>query len=289
MRHTEEEYVGIMRDEEMGIAHIMILHRKYGVISDRKKFEFEIIGDNSLSTFLLQYYSSLPIIPRFIYVNEDPDSKDILEASLERIAEHKVSIIKVSDSFQINEKRQLMDLLLHNLAFYIEKGHSPSVVELKRVLKLEFVPRIIDCFDISNFGTSFAVGACTRFINGNPYKPGYRKFKIKVIFGQNDYAMIEQIVYRRYSSFTTESQIPDLIVIDGGSGQLRSAINSINRLGLDIQCISLAKENEEIHTAYSNEPLILPRQNAALKLLQHIRDEAHRFALMYNVTLRKFS
>jgi excinuclease ABC subunit C len=290
-RNTEEEYVGIVKDNSKSNAYIMTLRRTHGVISDSKKFEFDLIGDNSITTFLVQYYSTAPVIPRFIYVNEDVESKDALETSLEQLAEHKVSIIKVSNDYPIREKKQLMDLLVRNISLCIEKGYDPAIVELKNAIHLTTVPTIMDCFDISNFGSSYAVGACTRFINGKPNKPGYRKFKIKTIPNQNDFAMIGEIVTRRYASVTEidQDQLPDLIVIDGGKGQLQSAIRAIHRLGIDIPCISLAKENEEIYTPFSNKSLILPKRSSALKVLQHIRDESHRFGLDYNANLRKLS
>jgi excinuclease ABC subunit C len=290
-RNTEEEYVGIVKDHSKANAYIMTLRRTHGVISDSKKFEFDLIGDNSITTFLVQYYSTAPVIPRFIYVNEDVESKDALETSLEQLAEHKVSIIKVSNDYPIREKKQLMDLLVRNISLCIEKGYDPSIVELKNAIHLTTVPTIMDCFDISNFGSSYAVGACTRFINGKPNKTGYRKFKIKTIPNQNDFAMIGEIVTRRYASVTEidQDQLPDLIVIDGGKGQLQSAIRAIHKLGIDIPCISLAKENEEIFTPFSNKSLILPKRSSALKVLQHIRDESHRFGLDYNANLRKLS
>jgi excinuclease ABC subunit C len=290
-RNTEEEYIGIVKDNSKANAYIMTLRRTHGVISDRKKFEFDLIGDNSITTFLVQYYSTAPVIPRFIYVNEDVESKDALETSLEQLAEHKVSIIKVSNDYPIGEKKQLMDLLVRNISLYIEKGYDPSIVELKNAIHLTTVPTIMDCFDISNFGSSYAVGACTRFINGKPNKTGYRKFKIKTIHNQNDFAMIGEIVTRRYASVTEidQDQLPDLIVIDGGKGQLQSAIRAIHKLGIDIPCISLAKENEEIFTPFSNKSIILPKRSPALKVLQHIRDESHRFGLDYNANLRKLS
>jgi excinuclease ABC subunit C len=292
-RNSEEEYVGIIKDEEKGIANVMTLRRTRGVISDRKRFEFELVGDNSLSTFLSQYYSTVPTIPQYIYVNEEPDSKKSLEELLEKLAEHKVSIIQIFPQFPMKEKRQLMELVLRNINIYAGNDYDPSTVELKKALQLSTIPYIIDCFDISNFGTTFAVGACTRFINGHPNKAGYRKFRIKTkLFSQNDFAMIEEIVTRRYSHYENTDnkyQMPNLIVIDGGKGQLHSAINALHKLGIDIPCISLAKENEEIYTPYSSEPIILPRNRSSLKLLQHIRNEAHRFGLAYNVKLRKFS
>ena len=292
--NSDEEYIGIVKEEQKGIANIMTLRRTRGVISDRKRFEFELVGDNSLSTFISQYYSTVPVIPRFIYVNEEPESKQSLEELLERLAEHKVSIIQISSQFPMKEKRQLMELILRNINLYAGNNYDPSIVELKKILQLPTMPYVIDCFDISNFGTTFAVGSCTRFINGHPNKAGYRKFRIKTkLFSQNDFAMIEEIVTRRYlhhdEKINSKYQMPDLIVIDGGKGQLHSAINGLHKLVIDIPCISLAKENEEIYTPYSSEPIILSRNSPALKMLQHIRNEAHRFGLAYNVNLRKFS
>ncbi len=216
----DEEYVAILKDTKKGVAHVMTLRRTRGVISDRKKFEFELVGDNSLSSFLLQYYSSVPTVPRFVHINEDLDDRQVLEMSLEKVAGHKVSIFNVERSLP-REKHQLMDLIIRNLSIYIERGYDPAVVELKNALKLPTVPEVIDCFDISNLGTSIAVGACVRFINSKPIKAYYRRFKIKTITGQNDFAMIGELVRRRYLS--DSEKIPDLIVIDGGHGRLGSS------------------------------------------------------------------
>jgi excinuclease ABC subunit C len=203
--------------------------------------------------------------------------------SLQKIAGHKV-IITVAG--KTGEKRQLVDLITRNLTMYIERGYSPAVVELKNSLGLETMPQVIDCFDVSNLGTSIAVGACCRFTGGRPDKSAYRKFRIATVTGQNDFAMIGELVRRRYSSM--DGKMPDLIVIDGGRGQLGAAIASLSGLGISgVPCIGLAKENEEIYRQGSHEPLLLPRNNICLKLLQHARDEAHRFSLAYNVKLRK--
>jgi excinuclease ABC subunit C len=154
-------------------------------------------------------------------------------------------------------------------------------------MNLAAMPEVIDCFDVSNLGTAIAVGACTRFVNNKPNKSDYRKFRIKTITGQNDFAMVGELVRRRYSS-RDSIRLPDLIVIDGGRGQLAAALASLRNLGLsDIPCIGLAKENEEIHRYNHSTPIVLPKNNAGLKMLQHIRDEAHRFGLAYNVNLRK--
>jgi excinuclease ABC subunit C len=284
-RSHDEEYVSILKDTKKGVAHVMALRRTRGVISDRKKFEFDLVGDNSLSSFLLQYYSSVPIIPRFVYVNEDLEDKQLLEMSLEKISGHKVSIFNVEKTL-IKDKRQLMDLIMRNLSMYIERGYDPAVVELKNALKLTSMPEVIDCFDVSNLGISIAVGSCVRFINGKPNKSYYRRFKITAVAGQNDFAMIGELVRRRYLS--ADEKTPDLILIDGGRGQLGAAIMSLRSLGIsDVPCISLAKENEEIYLVGSKDPVVLPKSNAGLKMLQYARDEAHRFSLAYNIKLRK--
>jgi excinuclease ABC subunit C len=287
-RNSSEEYVGIIKDEAKGMAHLIILSRKHGVIMDRRKFDFELVGDNSLGTFLLQYYTSVPSIPRYIYVNEEPESKETLEASLEKLCEHSVSIVRISNNFHNKEKKELMNLILRNLNITLKEGHQASVLELKRELGLGSIPSIIDWFDISNFGTTFAVGSRIRFVDGRPYKEGYRRFRIRTVSSQNDFAMISEIVNRSYSSLSNEDQLPDLIIIDGGMGQLRSALTAIDKLGLDIKCISLAKEKEEIYTHLLKKPIRLPNTSEALKLLRHIRDEAHRFGLQYNIKLRTF-
>jgi excinuclease ABC subunit C len=285
-RNPDEEYIGILKDVARGIAHVMALRRTRGVISDRKKFEFDLVGDNSLSSFLLHYYSSIPAVPRFVYVNEELDDRYVLEASLEKIADHKVSIFNI-DQMLVKEKRQLMDLILRNLSIYIEHGYDPALVELKNALGLTAMPEVIDCFDVSNLGTTIAVGACTQFVNNKPNKSSYKRFRIKTIIGQNDFAMIGELVRRRYSS-NDDEKLPDLIVIDGGRGQLAAALSSLRNLGIyNIPCIGLAKENEEIYRPGSSSPLVLSKSNAGLKMLQHIRDEAHRFGLAYNTKLRK--
>lgn len=285
---SDEEYIGIMKDKKKGVAHLILLSRKRGVIMDRRKFDFELVGDNSLGTFLLQYYTSVPSVPRYIYVNEEPGSKEALEASLEKLCEHQVRIVKISNNFHNIEKKELMNMVVRNLELSGQEWNQHSLRELKRELRLGTIPSIIDCFDISNFGTSFAVGSRTRFLDAMPYKDGYRRFKIKTVFNQNDFAMIYEIVSRSYSSISGKDQLPDLIVIDGGRGQLRSAFDAINKLGLDIPCISLAKEKEEIYTHLLKQPIRLPNTSGALMLLRHIRDEAHRFGLKYNIKLRTY-
>lgn len=288
--NREEEYVGIRNQLDDGIAYVMMFRRSRGVISDKKWFEFELVGDNSLDSFLFQYYSTAKVIPAYIYVSEDVESKSVLESSLRETAGHKVTIIKINPHSS-SVKGQLMDLILKNIDLRIQNKSDPGVSELRTALNLSNVPNIIDCFDISNFGTSYAVGACSRLVNGRPYKAGYRRFKIKLGVAQNDVAMIYEIVTRRYSRVVdqknNQDQLPDLIVIDGGKGQLHAGAGAIERLGLDIPCVSIAKAEEIIYSRENDKEIKLSKSSAALKIVQLARDEVHRFGLAYNVKLRK--
>jgi excinuclease ABC subunit C len=203
--------------------------------------------------------------------------------SLEKLAGHPV---KIATAGNTGERRQLVDLIMKNLAMYVERGYAPAVVELKKALLLSVMPDTVDCFDVSNLGTDIAVGSSVRFVNGRPHKEGYRKFRIQTVQGQNDFAMMAELVRRRYKD---AKDLPDLVVVDGGRGQLGAATAALASTGLVVGCVGLAKENEEIYMQGAKEPLVLPRRSAALRMLQHARDEAHRFGLAYNKSLRRLT
>lgn len=170
--------------------------------------------------------------------------------------------------------RKNSELLLNEHSARMDMENK-EVDELCRVLGIENVS-VIDGFDVANYGDEVAVGASVRFIDGIPSKRNYRIFKIKTVRGQNDFGMIREIVYRRYKREIETGDLPDLIVIDGGIGQLNSAISSLEELGLNIPIISIAKQEEKIYTRDGNE-IVLPRNSYALRLIQRIRDETHRF------------
>ena len=150
------------------------------------------------------------------------------------------------------------------------------------------IPNIIECFDISNHGADFAVGSMSRFVDGKPNKSGYRKFKIKTVTGRDDFAMIGEIIKRRYFRLLEEhSELPDLILIDEGKGQLNAALKSLKSLGLKLSCVSLAKENEEAYIPKNKNPIIIPKKQSSLKILQYARDESHRFGVAYNRIIQK--
>jgi len=254
-----------------------------GVIRDSNKFFFDLVGDNSFSNFLYQYYSTHKI-PKFILVSELPENEKLLQSLLSEQAGFTVKILAPNNG----KRRDIIKLILKNIKLIHTKGGDPGLVELRDILHLPNLPNVIECFDISNHGEDFAVGSMARFVSGVPDKSGYRKFKIKTVSGRDDFAMIGEIIKRRYYRLLEEkSALPDLIVIDGGKGQLSSAMNSLQSLGLKLPCISLAKENEEIYVPKSKNPIIISKLKPSLKILQHVRDETHRFGVAYNRTIRK--
>jgi len=279
--NSDEEYFGI--DERDQTAIVMNFRMINGVIRDSDKFFFDLVGDNSFSNFLFQYYSTHKI-PKFILVSELPDDKELLESLLSEQAGFSVQI----QFPQRGKRKEIINLILKNLQLIHAKGGDPGLIELKELLNLSAIPKIIECFDISNHGEDFAVGSMSRFVDGRPDKSGYRKFKIKTVSGRDDFAMIGEIIKRRYFRLLEEkSRLPDLIVIDGGKGQLNAALNSLQSLGLKLSCVSLAKENEEVFIPKQKNPILIPKNKPSLKILQHARDETHRFGVAYNRTVRK--
>lgn len=202
-----------------------------------------------------------------------------------------------------------------------------DVEELKEILRMDVAPLVMECFDISNISTTHCVASMVRFKNGAPDNANYRRYRIKSVAGQNDFASMAEVVRRRYARILLEAKeavpdavddsqesplevmrrvgegiegkatgkkgrryvrLPDLVIVDGGKGQLSSAVKELARLGLhELPIIGLAKEHEEIYRPGHSEPIIVPHDRGALRLLQRIRDEAHRFANGYHQLLMK--
>ena len=156
--------------------------------------------------------------------------------------------------------------------------------DLQRVLNLKKIPRRIEGYDISNIQGEFATGSMVVFANASPEKCEYRKFKIKKVVGINDTEMMKEILKRR---FKNDWPLPDLIVVDGGKGQLSAVKSVLKELNVDIDFASLAKRLEQIFTPIKAGPITLPRDSKALHVIQRLRDEAHRFAISYHRHLRE--
>ncbi|MDR1418408.1 MAG: excinuclease ABC subunit UvrC [Endomicrobium sp.] len=165
---------------------------------------------------------------------------------------------------------------------------ADSISELKKILHLPKLPAIIEGFDNSNIQGKNAVASMVRFHNALADKKNYRRFKIKTVIGADDFATMREVVFRRYSSLIRKNEVlPDLILIDGGKGQLNAALSALEELQLKITILSLAKKNEEIFLPNKDKALILSKHSLALRLLQSVRDEAHRFAVSYHRKLRE--
>lgn len=205
---------------------------------------------------------------------------------------------------QLGDKKKLLDLSLHNAKFHkLEKSkkamlldperHSKRIMEImQKDLRMDVLPRHIECFDNSNTQGTNPVAACVVFRNAKPSNRDYKHYNIKTVVGADDFASMQEVVYRRYSRLKAEEKpLPDLIVIDGGKGQLSAAQETLRALGLSekIKMIGIAKRLEEIFFPGESIPLFLDRRSETLKVLQQIRDEAHRFGITHHRNKRSKS
>tara|TARA_B100000767_G_C19655603_1_gene488742 strand:- start:212 stop:1027 length:816 start_codon:yes stop_codon:yes gene_type:complete len=198
---------------------------------------------------------------------------------------------------RIGDKKKLIDLSLRNAKYMlldlkkrkinnIEKQDNNRILEqLQKDLRLLNRPKHIECFDNSNIQGAYPVGACVVFKNAKPSKKEYRHFNIKTVIGPDDFASMQEIVYRRYKRLLDEEKpLPELIIVDGGKGQLSSAVKSLEKLKLrgKIAIIGIAKRLEEIYFPGDSVPLYLDKRSESLKLIQQLRDEAHRFGINHH-------
>jgi excinuclease ABC subunit C len=237
-----------------------------------------------LQAYIVGKYFPLEDRSAELLVPFDPDERDLVEASLERTALH---------SPQRGPRRELVDLATQNARHLLEElrltgddadGRAGDpVYELQRQLGLQRVPRSLVCFDISHAQGTDTVASCVWFQNGRPYRAEYRKFKVKTVEGIDDFASMNEVVTRYFTRrIEDDKPLPDLVVIDGGKGQLSSAHAALIALGLGaMPMISLAKREEEIFVVGRSDSLRLPRRSPALRVLQQARDEAHRFAITF--------
>ena len=198
---------------------------------------------------------------------------------------------------QLGDKKQILDLSIRNAKFYrIEQLKQLQIVDperhttrimaqMKKDLRLSVEPRHIECFDNSNIQGTNPVAACVVFKDGKPSKKDYRHFNIKTVVGPDDFASMEEVVYRRYKRLVEENQpLPDLIIIDGGKGQLSSALKILDQLDLrgKIAIIGIAKRLEELFYPGDSIPLYLDKKSETLKIIQQLRNEAHRFGITFH-------
>jgi len=248
-----------------------------------------------LEQFIKQYYNQTDEVPAEIFVPIALEDEALIRDWLSGRLPNKVSFVIP----KAGPKKKLMDMSARNARYLLDelklqreqsKDRLPhNVRSLQRDLWLQNPPRRIECFDISNIQGTDAVASMVCFIDGRPKKSQYRKFRIKTKDTPDDFAMMREVIYRRYKRVLEEKQaLPDLIVVDGGKGQLSSAYSVLKKLNLSDQpVIGLAKRLEEIFMPGLQDAQTLPRSSSSLRLIQQLRDEAHRFALTFHRQLRK--
>lgn len=244
----------------------------------------------TLSSFVSSYYNNTNSFPKEILINAEDDEMAGLEEAISERAKRKVKIVCPKSG----DKRKLVQMAEANAADYLQKAQAKAdrkfsmttgaVDQLQNLLSLPSKPQRIECYDISNISGVDKVASMVVFTGGEPDNGCYRRFKINTVEGANDFACMKEVLERRIAKLGDElfGKTPDLVVIDGGKGQLSSAVSAFEEAGVSgISIISLAKKQEEVFLPNKSQPVILPRGSFALNLLINIRDEAHRFAITY--------
>ena len=263
-----------------------------GRIAGRREFYWEDLisfnPDDFFSAALQQYYLQDTYTPKEIYIPADIEDAEVVESWL---SERKGGRVRLC-SPKRGLKSGLLDLVMRNAQisfdtrFRIMKPKGEKLLKpLQEILGLPSVPRHIESFDISHIQGSETVASMVLCENGEMKRSGYRKFKIEKVKGPDDFASMREVVHRRYESVLEEDEgnLPDLVLIDGGRGQLSAAVAALDELGLESQAVAaIAKKEEILFLKGLESPLVLPRESPVLRLIQTIRDEAHRFALGYH-------
>jgi len=291
---------------EGGFLEVEVLFLRQGKLTSHQRYsltDLEFPDEEILSMLLQQFYQGERFIPDEILIPVELDDSRTLEEWLSERKQQRVTIHRP----QRGDKLRLVELARENAAQGFRQRQDASAqrqrmcAELARSLHLKRFPHRIECFDISNFQGRMAVGSQVTFIDGEPDKNEYRRYRIKTVHQSDDFAMMAEVLERRFARAKEEGVIPDLIVIDGGKGQLNVALEVLRSLGIDsVEAVGLAKDRVErnphaVDLRHSEErvflpgrknPVILRRHSNALFLLQRIRDEAHRFAITYHRKLR---
>jgi excinuclease ABC subunit C len=282
----DRDVLGFARDGDDAVVALMRI--RGGKLLAREHQFLENLEEEADPAVLQAYLarSYLPLEDRSgeLLVPFEPEERELVEESLERTKIHVP---------QRGPRRELVDLATQNARHLLEELRltgdeteeraGDPIYELQRQLGLQKVPRSLVCFDISHAQGTDTVASCVWFQNGRPYRAEYRKFKVKTVEGIDDFASMNEVVRRYFARRTEEEKpLPDLVVIDGGKGQLNAAHAALDAIGLGaMPVISLAKREEEIFVLGRPESLRLPRRSPALRVLQQARDEAHRFAITF--------
>lgn len=277
---------------------MVVLRLRNGKLIGREHFYLSGVDSKSaseiLEEFIKQYYMKVDFVPREILLPSEPDSSEMLEDWLSGRSDRKV-YFKIP---KIGEKKKLQGLAEKNAKLLLGElqlqkkrraDYIPKTVStLQDDLQMDAPPRRIVAFDISHIGGTNTVASMVCFLDGQPRKNDYRRFKINTVEGNDDFASMREVIRRRYTRVLKERlPIPDLILIDGGKGQLSSAVEILNEIDFPpVSIIGLAKRLEEVFIPQQPEPLYIAKSSPGLTLLRRVRDEAHRFAVTYHRKLR---
>ncbi len=251
-----------------------------------------------LNGFVEQFYAEAAMVPPIIYVQHALPATELplVNEWLQQKRGGKVDLIVP----QRGQKRGLIQMVAKSAVDNLEQNRikflsdemkmTAALTELAEALDLPRLPRRIECFDISNLHGTNPVASMVVFVEGRPAKKEYRKFNVKTVEGSNDFAMMHEVVARRFRRAAEDQEsesgkwadLPDLVIIDGGKGQLNAALEAMSRTGIEVPIVGLAKENEELFLPGQSWPVVLPRDSQALFLVQRVRDEAHRFAVTFH-------
>ena len=294
----DRDVVGIARSH--GLLLIVLLVIRGGFLLGRRNFNFsETLSTNSeiIGTFIRQFYEKSPFIPKEILVPISLEDTFILVEVLSKIKEQKVNVFHPKRG----EKLRLIKMASQNAENSLEElkasveAEKEVLVSLQKCLKMDRIPRRIECFDVSSISGTEAVAGMVVFKDGKPEKSLYRKYKLKTTARQDDYACMNEVLQRRYGKDKKSKSFPDIMVVDGGKGQLNIAVSVIKALNLEhnFQIISIAKKNEKrgetrdkIYKPGRANPVNLGRKGDILLFLERIRNESHRFAITFHRSRR---
>ena len=310
----DQDVIALASEEDETCA--LVFFFRSGKLVGREFFILQGTRDSSpgevMGSFLMQFYESSPHVPTEVIVEAEPEDRAMIQAWLKEKRKGAVAITAPKRG----EKVGLVEMVKQNAREVLEQQRikwltdsqktQMALEELQEALNLAAPPMRIECYDISNTQGTNSVGAMVVFEAGRPKNSEYRRFKIKTVEGPNDFASHQEMLRRRFRRAAQHEKdsenhdgeieqetplehswaMPDLIIIDGGKGQLSAALEVLQELHIDVPTVGLAKENEEIFTPGSPDPIILPRSSQGLYMVQRVRDEAHRFGITYHRKLR---
>jgi excinuclease ABC subunit C len=304
---ADEDVIAFARQD--GDACVQVFFIRRGKLIGREYFVLEGTADEDarqiMTSFVKQFYDKAAYVPPEILLQSGIDEAMIIQSWLRNKRGTKVTL-RVP---RRGQKKELVQMAAENAAetlahlraqWLLDEGKGvEALAELQEHLELGQPPTRIECYDISNIQGQAATGSMVVFIKGMPRKSDYRRFKIRTVEGADDYAMMQEVLRRRFRRTVEKTEelgedkvwtiLPDLVVVDGGKGQLNAALDVMDEYGLReaVPVVGLAKEREEIFIPGQSDPILLPSGSQGLFLMQRIRDEAHRFALQYHRRLRR--